>query len=155
MNAALRMIKIAGALLAFGSLAACSSLKGGLIGAVQEADDKLAAANGISPAVMEKIRSTVGIIDVRKLPSQSRILPTGYTWRQDILDGEGKPVDVSKFHRGPPYIVPDGTQVDNVVLPADLIVTPGKPVDPADPMAALTTLIQAIQADPALLEPAE
>jgi len=146
--------KLSIALLAVCSLAGCAGINGGLIGSVQSADDKIAAANGISPAVMAQIRQTVGIIDVRKLPSQSRILPAGWTWQQDILDGEGKPVDVSKFHRGPPYIVPDGTMVDNTVKPSDLIPAPGKPVDPADPLAALTTLIEAIQADPSLLEPA-
>lgn len=124
---------------------------GGAIGALQSVDDKLAAQAGLPPGVLSQIRSTLGVIDVRKLPTSSRILPLGWTWKQDILDQDGKPVDVSKFHRGPPYIIPDGTTSNNTVTAADLFPVAGATL-PSDPVAALTVLIDAIKADPTLIQ---
>lgn len=144
-------------LVALVGLCGCSTVSGlkespgGTIGAVQALDDAAAAKYGVPPEVTARVRKALGIIDTRALPDASRVLPAGWTWKQDILDGDGKPVDVSKFHKGPPYIVPDGTAPQNSVTTADLF--PDMAAVSAE--EAILKLIGAIKADPSLLEPAE
>lgn len=132
---------------------------GGTIGTVQTGTDKLAAQYGIPQSAIDKLRQLAGITDVRKLPGSSRILPVGWTWKQAILDENNNPVDVSKFHRGPPYIVPDGTSSNNTVTIDDILLpqSPAAVLDSGLPPNAAVLweqILTDIQNDPTLLNPA-
>lgn len=132
-------------------LCGCSTLsssKGGAIGAVQTFDDQLAAKYGVPQSVVDTIRKTLGVVDTRTLPDSSRVLPAGYTWKQDWLDAQGNVVDFAKFHKGLPYVVAAGP-VSTAVTAEDL------PEAEDEASAALIGIIKAIQANPELLKAAE
>lgn len=124
---------------------------GGTIGAVQSADDALAARYGVSPEMTARIRKALGIIDTRTLPDASRVLPAGYTWKQDILDKDGKVVDLSTLRKGLPYIVPDGSQADSAVTMGDVFAGQAGGLSP-QAASMLEQILGEIEKDPTLLE---
>jgi hypothetical protein len=131
-------------------LCGCVSLgsdNGGTIGKVQAIDDQLLASKGVPPEVTARIRKALGIVDLRTLPDSARVLPEGWAWKQDILDADGKVVDVAKLRKGAPYIVPDGSDQVTTVLPADLF-----PEQAAGAEALIGQILEAVAKDPALLQ---
>jgi len=73
---------------------------GGVLGAVQTADEALAAKYGVPKSVVQTVRTTLGIPDARTQPKADQVLPVGWPWAYDVLDAEGKVVDVSGYHYG-------------------------------------------------------
>lgn len=74
--------------------------KGGVLGAIQTADEALAVKYGVSVSVVKFTRKMLGIPDARTLPNADQVLPASWTWAYDMLDGEGKVVDISGYHYG-------------------------------------------------------
>ena len=115
----------------------CTSLRGGFFGAVQTADEILAAKYGIPVGTVRQVRTLLGIPDARTLPGPERVLPEGLELVYDILDGNNVVVDVSLYHRAPePRIVAAGT-----VKPSIFDSTPGKSGKQLD-VEAVLKLIQ-------------
>ena len=123
--------------------------QGGALGALQSADDALAARYGVPKAIVSQMRTILGIPDARTLPDASRVLPAGWAWRYDLLDASNRVVDVSLYHWDTvPRVHPTST---NTLL--DVFgVAPGQPAASA---LTLEGLLQIIQANPGLLDPAE
>lgn len=104
------------------ALLACLSMTGcgTVFPSLQKATNAAAAKYGVPQSVVDEGRKVLGIPDSNNLPDPSRVLPAGYKWERDILDGDGKIVDVTKFRKGPLRIVPDGTAPGETVTAYDL-----------------------------------
>jgi len=111
--------------------------QGGILGAVQTADEALAVRYGIPASVVKTVRATLGIPDARTLPKADQVLPAGWTWAYDLLDGEGKVVDPSLLHWGD---TPRLRKADS--LPASVFSA----ARPAGDSATLETVLSVIRA---------
>ena len=126
----------------------CASSPGGAFGTLQSTDDALAARYGVPVAAVAKVRSVLGIPDSRTLPDASRILPAGYVWYYDLYDFEGKVVDPASFHWGTfPKVKPASPVSTNVF---SVVTQPA-----VSGTATLENLLQLLQANPSLLQPAK
>ena len=121
---------------------------GGLFSKLQSTDDALAARYGIPVSVVGQVRSTLGIPDARTLPDSSRVLPVGWSYVFDLRDDKGVVVDQSRFHWDTtPRLVPSGANAVSVL--------PTAPGSAPSGTATLENLIQLIQSNPTLLQPAK
>lgn len=133
-----------------GLLSGCANMSqpGGSFGMLQTADETLAAKYGVPVAVMGKIRTVLGIPDVRTLPDASRVLPEGWAWKYDLLDASNRVVDVTQFHYDKtPRLIPAGTNVANPIIPASVTSATGT--------ETIERLLKLLQDNPGLLAPAK
>jgi len=131
------------------SISRIAGTQGGAMGALQSADDALAARYGIPKAIVSQMRTILGIPDARTLPDASRVLPAGWAWRYDLLDASNRVVDTTLYHWDTvPRVHPTSS---NTLL--DVFgVAPGQPAASA---LTLEGILQIIEANPGLLDPAE
>ena len=99
----------------------CAQLaqKGGVMGAIQTADEALAAKYGVPKSAVVSVRKALGIPDARTLPASNEVLPKGFIWKYDLLDSAGHVVDPASFHWGTfPVVVPASNVAPTVFSPA-------------------------------------
>jgi len=135
------------ALLTAAMLSGCSLTTGGFVSKIQDADEALAERYGVPASGVKALRKIIGMPDARTQAKADQILPNGWTWAYDVLNGDGQVVDVSAYHYGDtPRLRKAGSGVSSVFSG-----TSGTNATATD----LEGLLKFIQANPALLEKAK
>jgi hypothetical protein len=130
--------------------------KGGTIGAIQSFDDALAAKYGIPVETVAKVRSALGIIDVRTLPGSDRVLPEGYAWTRDVLDDSNRVVNTAGYHWSAPRVIQAGNASTLPIGASDLVSgTNAAPATVDELESILRVLAPILAGNSALLEPAK
>ena len=126
--------------------AGCAQMgaKGGVMGAIQTADEALAARYGVPKSAVASVRKALGIPDARTLPNSNEVLPKGYVWHYDLLDATGRVVDPNSFHWGTFPVV---TAV--AAMPTNVFSAPVAPID------SLEGILKLLQDNPELLREVE